>query len=195
MSELKSIIEALMFASPEPVTLKALAKLLDPEPKDEILAAIEVLKQDYAQPRGLQHGNADQADEQAFEDRRRREILEPRNREAGVERYRQHGDSEHLGRARPAERRDRGAYRDDRSEAEGEPVGPGRHDAVATRKESAHAGQRDDRPLQGEEHSQGTEQGMLVAQRMQNQRSGKGDVRGDGEPATADGAPAREAAA
>jgi segregation and condensation protein B len=54
MSELKSIIEALMFASPEPVTLKALAKLLDPEPKEEILAAIEVLKQDYAQPRGLQ---------------------------------------------------------------------------------------------------------------------------------------------
>ena len=54
MSELKSIIEAMMFASPEPVTVKALVKLLDPEPKEDILAAIDALKQDYAGPRGLQ---------------------------------------------------------------------------------------------------------------------------------------------
>lgn len=54
MSDLKAIIEALIFASPEPVTLKTLARLLDPEPKDEIAAAIAALKQDYDRPGGLQ---------------------------------------------------------------------------------------------------------------------------------------------
>jgi segregation and condensation protein B len=62
MSELKAIIEALIFASPEPVTVKALVKLLDSEAspaspaekKDEILAAIEELKKDYDRPGGLQ---------------------------------------------------------------------------------------------------------------------------------------------
>jgi segregation and condensation protein B len=54
MSELKAIIEALMFASPEPLTLKALLKLLDTEPKEEIEAAIAALKQDYDRPGGLQ---------------------------------------------------------------------------------------------------------------------------------------------
>jgi segregation and condensation protein B len=53
MSELKAIVEALIFASPEPVTLKTLAKLLDTEPKEEIVAALEALKQDYDQPGGL----------------------------------------------------------------------------------------------------------------------------------------------
>jgi segregation and condensation protein B len=53
MSELKSIVEALIFASPEPVTVKTLAKLLDTEPKEEIVAAIEALKQDYERPGGL----------------------------------------------------------------------------------------------------------------------------------------------
>jgi segregation and condensation protein B len=53
-SELKAIIEALIFASPEPVTMKALVKLLDGEPKDEILRAIEALKRDYDRPGGLQ---------------------------------------------------------------------------------------------------------------------------------------------
>jgi len=54
MSDLKPIIEALIFASPEPVTVKTLAKLLDGESKDEIVAAIEALKQDYGRPGGLQ---------------------------------------------------------------------------------------------------------------------------------------------
>jgi segregation and condensation protein B len=54
MSDLKAIIEALIFASPEPVTLKALAKLLDTEPKEDIVAAIDALKQDYDRPGGLQ---------------------------------------------------------------------------------------------------------------------------------------------
>src|ERR1041385_4664283 len=54
MSELKAIIEALIFASPEPVTLKALVKLLDTEPKEDIVAAIEELRKDYDRPGGLQ---------------------------------------------------------------------------------------------------------------------------------------------
>lgn len=54
MSELKSIIEALIFASPEPVTMKALMKLLESEPKEEIESAIAGLKQDYDRPGGLQ---------------------------------------------------------------------------------------------------------------------------------------------
>jgi len=53
MSELKSIIEALIFASPEPVTIKTLTKLLDTEPKEEIVAAIETLKVDYQRDGGL----------------------------------------------------------------------------------------------------------------------------------------------
>ncbi len=54
MSDLKSIIEALMFASPEPITLKALVKLLDAEPKEDVLAALDELKQSYLEPGGLQ---------------------------------------------------------------------------------------------------------------------------------------------
>jgi segregation and condensation protein B len=54
MADLKPIIEALIFASPDPVTVKALTKLLDTEPKEDVLAAIEALKQDYDRPGGLQ---------------------------------------------------------------------------------------------------------------------------------------------
>jgi segregation and condensation protein B len=54
MSELKAIVEALIFASPEPVTMKTLIKLLDNEPKEEIIAAVEELKRDYDRPAGLQ---------------------------------------------------------------------------------------------------------------------------------------------
>ena len=54
MSELKAIIEALIFASPEPVSLKALGKLLDTEPKEDIEAALAALRQDYDRPGGLQ---------------------------------------------------------------------------------------------------------------------------------------------
>ena len=53
MSELKSIVEALIFASPEPVTIKTLTKLLDTEPREEIVAAITALKEDYQRPGGL----------------------------------------------------------------------------------------------------------------------------------------------
>lgn len=54
MSDLKSIIEALIYASPEPVTLKALSKLLESEPAEEIEFAINSLKADYERPGGLQ---------------------------------------------------------------------------------------------------------------------------------------------
>ena len=53
-AELKAILEALIFASPEPLTLKALAKLLDNEPKEDIQAALAELKHDYERPGGLQ---------------------------------------------------------------------------------------------------------------------------------------------
>ncbi len=53
-AELKAIVEALIFASPEPVTVKTLGKLLDAEPKEDIVAAIEALKADYDRPGGLQ---------------------------------------------------------------------------------------------------------------------------------------------
>ena len=62
MSDLKAIIEAMIFASPDPMTVKALVKLLDSEAnsaspasvKDQVAAAIEELKRDYARPGGLQ---------------------------------------------------------------------------------------------------------------------------------------------
>jgi segregation and condensation protein B len=53
-SELKGIIEALIFASPEPITVKTLVRLLDAEPKEDIVAAVEELKRDYERPGGLQ---------------------------------------------------------------------------------------------------------------------------------------------
>jgi segregation and condensation protein B len=54
MSDLKAIVEALIFASPEPVTIKTLIKLLDSEPKEDVVAAVEALKQEYDRPGGLQ---------------------------------------------------------------------------------------------------------------------------------------------
>jgi len=53
-AELKSILEALIFASPEPLTPKAMFKLLDTEPKEDVQAALADLKQDYERPGGLQ---------------------------------------------------------------------------------------------------------------------------------------------
>src|SRR5262245_27804437 len=53
-AELKAILEALIFASPEPLTPKALYKLLDTEPKEDVHAALAELKQDYDRPGGLQ---------------------------------------------------------------------------------------------------------------------------------------------
>ena len=54
MSDLKPIIEAMIFAAPEPVTVKTLVKLLDGESKEAIVQAIDALKQDYDRPGGLQ---------------------------------------------------------------------------------------------------------------------------------------------
>ena len=53
-AELKAIVEALVFASPDPLTPKALFKLLDSEPTEDVTAAIDALKQDYDRPGGLQ---------------------------------------------------------------------------------------------------------------------------------------------
>jgi segregation and condensation protein B len=52
--ELKPVIEALIFASPDPLTPKAIYRLLDTEPKDDVKAALEELKKDYDRPGGLQ---------------------------------------------------------------------------------------------------------------------------------------------
>lgn len=52
IEELKGIVEAMVFASPEPLTPKALLKLLDTEPKEDVLEALEALKADYEQRSG-----------------------------------------------------------------------------------------------------------------------------------------------
>jgi segregation and condensation protein B len=51
---LKPIVEALIFASPEPLTPKALYRLLDGEPKEDVDAALAALRADYERPGGLQ---------------------------------------------------------------------------------------------------------------------------------------------
>jgi len=51
---LKPIVEALIFASPEPITPKMLFKLLAEEPKEDVTAAIAALKADYENRPGLQ---------------------------------------------------------------------------------------------------------------------------------------------
>ena len=53
-AELKAILEALIFASPEPLTPKAMYKILDEEPREDVQAALAGLKQDYERPGGLQ---------------------------------------------------------------------------------------------------------------------------------------------
>jgi len=53
-AELKAIVEALIFASPEPVTMKVIYKLLSDEPKEDVLAAVRALAADYEQRPGLQ---------------------------------------------------------------------------------------------------------------------------------------------
>jgi segregation and condensation protein B len=52
--DLKPIIEALIFASPDPLTPKMLFKLLENEPKEDVESALEALKHDYNRPGGLQ---------------------------------------------------------------------------------------------------------------------------------------------
>jgi segregation and condensation protein B len=51
---LKPIVEALIFASPEPLTTKTLYKLLETEPREDVDAALAAVKADYERPGGLQ---------------------------------------------------------------------------------------------------------------------------------------------
>lgn len=53
LGELRGIVEALVFASPEPLTPKMLFKLLADEPKEDVLAAIDVLRREYDDRPGL----------------------------------------------------------------------------------------------------------------------------------------------
>ena len=52
--ELKPIIEALIFASPDPLAPKTLFKLLDGEPQEDVERALDALRADYAERGGLQ---------------------------------------------------------------------------------------------------------------------------------------------
>ncbi len=53
LSQLKAVIEALMFASPEPLSPRTLYKLLNDEPKEDVLAALKALQADYVERGGL----------------------------------------------------------------------------------------------------------------------------------------------
>jgi segregation and condensation protein B len=53
-AELTAIVEALIFASPEPITPRILFKLLADEPKEDVTAAVAVLMADYERRAGLQ---------------------------------------------------------------------------------------------------------------------------------------------
>jgi segregation and condensation protein B len=53
-AEVKAVVEALIFASPEPITPKMLCRLLSDEPKEDVLAAVNALKADYENRPGLQ---------------------------------------------------------------------------------------------------------------------------------------------
>ena len=53
-AELRAIVEALIFASPEPITPKVLYKLLADEPKEDVEAAVGALKAEYEERAGLQ---------------------------------------------------------------------------------------------------------------------------------------------
>ena len=54
LSDLKATIEALIFASPEPVSLKMLVKILDAEPPEHVQEALEALTDDWNRGGGLQ---------------------------------------------------------------------------------------------------------------------------------------------
>jgi segregation and condensation protein B len=53
-AEVKAVVEALIFASPEPITPKMLYRLLAEEPREDVAAAVEALKADYENRPGLQ---------------------------------------------------------------------------------------------------------------------------------------------
>ncbi len=54
LADLKAIIEALVFASPDPLTPKALFRLLEHEPQPDVEAALAALRADYHGHGGLQ---------------------------------------------------------------------------------------------------------------------------------------------
>jgi segregation and condensation protein B len=51
---LKPVVEALIFASPEPLTLKAMARLLDDQPREDIETALAEVRDSYLRSDGLQ---------------------------------------------------------------------------------------------------------------------------------------------
>ena len=53
-AEVKAVVEALIFASPDPITPKMLFKLLSDEPREDVTAALVALKADYENRPGLQ---------------------------------------------------------------------------------------------------------------------------------------------
>lgn len=54
LSDLKAIVEALIFASPEPATLATLVTLLDGEPREHVEEALAAVRQDWQREGGLQ---------------------------------------------------------------------------------------------------------------------------------------------
>ena len=50
--ELKAVIEALVFASPDPLTPKTLFKVLESEPREDVQASLDELRRDYADGHG-----------------------------------------------------------------------------------------------------------------------------------------------
>ena len=53
-AELKAILEALIFASPEPITLKQIFRLVAEEPKEDVKTALDALRVEYDNRPGLQ---------------------------------------------------------------------------------------------------------------------------------------------
>ena len=53
--ELKAVIEALIYASPDPLTPKTLFKVLESEPKEDVQVSLDSLRRDYAEGMGGLH--------------------------------------------------------------------------------------------------------------------------------------------
>ena len=53
LSQLKAVIETLIFASPEPLTPRMLNRLLNDEPKEDVQAALKAVQADYVDRGGL----------------------------------------------------------------------------------------------------------------------------------------------
>ena len=52
-SSLKAIVEALIFASPEPLALKTILKILDEEPREHVEEALAAVRRDWKRDSGL----------------------------------------------------------------------------------------------------------------------------------------------